>query len=201
MKKQQFDFSSFDLDAYVKEQSRLDMDGFEDFLLFESVVRAKKECESPIEQMLLVHLMSNDPSDMAIKTQVYLPLDLKIRRVDFLIGIAPPVFGPIRPLFVVETDGKYHNDEEQIMKDKTMDREILTKHSLPVVRFTGREVVDNAGACADEVHHLFNVYKQNLMAGIFTNIPKEKNYFHPEYNEITLKSYKKFKSKFDEKLI
>ena len=43
---------------------------------------------------------------------------------------------------VIEVDGEYHNDEDQILKDKNRTKD-LQENGLQVLRFTNEEVLNN----------------------------------------------------------
>lgn len=124
------------------------------------------KCESPIEKILYVFMSLNEPEDMGIHIQKELCIMGRIRRPDFIITLEPPMRGLPRPLFVVETDGSFHNNEANVMADKMRDRDLLSS-GLPVIRFTGKEVFNEPESCAYEIHEMFRTYKQNLMASIF----------------------------------
>lgn len=187
MKKQIFDF---DLDKYISTISKDKIDNLY-YRFCDEYWKGMliNNCESPIEQMLYLHLLIDQPEDMGISTQVKVYPMGDFRRLDFLISLTTARGNRNRPLFVIETDGSLHNDEEKVMDDKIRDRLIMQDLGLMVVRFTGKEVVRDAESCAWEVKELFYSFKDNLTQSIFT-IPPLSNPLSPEYQE-SYESYRK----------
>lgn len=60
---------------------------------------------------------------------------------------------PCDPIVLVECDGHdwHERTPQQASRDRARDREILLKSGLPVVRFTGSEIVRDPDGCAKEV--------------------------------------------------
>jgi hypothetical protein len=60
---------------------------------------------------------------------------------------------PCEAVILVECDGHewHERTPQQAAKDRARDREILLKSGLPVVRFTGSEIVRDPDGCAKEV--------------------------------------------------
>ncbi len=121
-----------------------------------------EECQSPIEQLMLLalnyHLDRMLPyftTDYFITPQEKLEMDGKTYRVDFFIVVRYK--GEFNG-FVVECDGHdfHEKTKEQARKDKKRDRDIqLLGH--PVIRFTGSEIHEDPIACAREVMELIRV--------------------------------------------
>lgn len=129
------------------------------------------ECESPIEQILKLHLdarfmMGVDfrhNMDVTATPQVELTLDGNTYRVDFMLRIIDDIAAHMRAEtdedrkslerhIVVECDGHdYHErTKTQAQRDKSRDRTMLL-HGYPVLRFTGSEIYKNPVQCCEEI--------------------------------------------------
>lgn len=122
-------------------------------------------CESPIEVALGVALVwtslivdRNRPLIVALQNErdhygsdshLLIPqFEWKNRRIDFavmLLGVS----------IFVECDGHdfHERTKEQAARDRSKDRQIQ-RGGFPILRFTGSEIFQNAGACAEEVFDL-----------------------------------------------
>lgn len=195
MKKQTYDFSSFSIFEYMEKLDKQKIEainykwGDDDYWR-----QLLLECESPIEQMLYLHLLIDQPEDMGISTQVNVYPMGEIRRLDFLISLTSSRGNLSRPLFVVETDGSMHNDEEKVMDDKVRDRLVLQDLGLMVIRFTGKEVYRDAESCSWEVKELYYSFKDNLTQSLF-NIDPMNNPLTDKYQE----AYKSYRNKLSKK--
>jgi very-short-patch-repair endonuclease len=133
------------------------------------------DCESPIEDMLclaiMVHLKlspygSYGPAGMSLidfvdwvrdqyeaRGSVYFAapqVNVDRFRMDFLVAYIDS--GAARFGIVgVECDGHSFHERtpEQALRDKSKDRDLLSA-GIPIIRFTGREIYSDPGACANE---------------------------------------------------
>lgn len=114
-------------------------------------------CESAIERMFMVELRllalrRYEPGRFYIIPQHETSTFRKLYRIDFLLS----ELHPEEPDFVtcaklgVECDGRDdHTSADDIQYDKQRDRAILAQ-GIPVVRFTGRELIYDPRGCAEE---------------------------------------------------
>lgn len=122
-------------------------------------------CESPIEALFgaallmavrvywrgvaLVHFMPPiKPSGGLI---VFPQYNWRNYRIDWVLRSA------IRDIDIfVECDGHdfHERTKEQAERDRSRDREVTEAH-IPLLRFTGREIYRNAGACAIQAYRVF----------------------------------------------
>lgn len=107
--------------------------------------RCKEVCESPIEELLFLHLWfhaTDGTYDMRFTPQY----QIGKYRVDFMVEIE------CRKL-VVECDGhEFHEKtKEQAKRDKTRDR-YLTSRGYTVLHFTGSEISENPMKVVDEIN-------------------------------------------------
>lgn len=135
-----------------------------------------KKCESPIEVLMLGALAYGLERTISGAGQRALPgfvarntgmtglwimpqFEVIGYRVDFLVVAVeehvPQLF--TRARVVVECDGHAFHEKtpEQAERDKSRDRALLAA-GLPVLRFTGREIVRDPQACVDEVGDALN---------------------------------------------
>lgn len=135
-----------------------------------------KKCESPLEVLMLGALAYGLERRVSGLNQRALPafvarssqvtgvwvvpqFEVMGYRVDFLVVVVDePVPGLFtRARLVVECDGHDFHEKtpEQAQRDKSRDRALLAG-GLPVLRFTGREIVRDPQACVDEVAEALN---------------------------------------------
>lgn len=122
-----------------------------------------ESCDSPIEYLLGIALHKLFPNTIGIMTndffinaQESIDCGENKYRVDFLIVIK---YKEVNYGFVVECDGhEFHEKtKEQAKKDKKRDRNLMVK-GIPVIRFTGSEIVANPDKCAREVLEIIYTY-------------------------------------------
>lgn len=124
-------------------------------LLWKAMSRAAQEaqawvdrlvkCESPIEQLALVDMMSlEDDLGYKITPQVLIKLKKAAYRADFLV-VGSDLDG-VEKRVVVECDGhEFHEKtKEQAAKDKRRDRDLVAAGYI-VLHFTGSEIYNNPG--------------------------------------------------------
>lgn len=128
-----------------------------EFLLFQL-----QRCESPIEQLLLPHLL--DAVNYLITDHVSVP---KFENIRLLIQSDIPInndkkyrldfhiicdFEDKQHQFAIECDGHdfHEKTKEQAKRDKQRDRN-LQQLGFTVIRFTGSEIWANPSKCANEV--------------------------------------------------
>lgn len=117
-------------------------------------------CESPIEQLLLLHLtealdeldlsLSNYDSDRLVELRTQEQIGKY--RLDFSARVK---FLNKEYKFCIESDGhEFHEKtKEQAKRDKERDRFLMAK-GYAVIRFTGSEVHENPLDCAYEVYEI-----------------------------------------------
>jgi len=122
------------------------------------------ECESPIEQLLLVRLIGwceyspgefrsfDSNADVKLSTQKEVEYRGNKYRIDIAIEVN---FMSKTHLFAIECDGhEFHEKtKEQAFRDKKKQRD-LTALGFHVIRFTGSEIWKNPSKAAREVIHL-----------------------------------------------
>lgn len=102
--------------------------------------------DSPIEY-ILYNYMINHPSfrQLGLFPQMQVPIGKY--RVDMLIRNC---YG--YPLCIVECDGKaFHSSDAQKQADEKRGREIRLMTGLPILRFTGSQINNDAWACVDSL--------------------------------------------------
>ena len=134
------------------------------------LVECAKRCESPIEQLLSVHLVRwvrtfNDKHYVVVgpdfeesgyfvdlQPQKEINVNGRRYRVDFLVDVVSLNDSPSVPSVVVECDGHdfHERTKEQARRDKRRDRD-LQSAGYHVLRFTGSEIWRDPSSCAGEV--------------------------------------------------
>ena len=174
----------------MKWANRLDTSLYFEDKLPEQLVR---DCESPIEQMLLVALEFMRPDLMFIQPQADIiwykdfPDQTPYKfRADFVVGLDWTLLTPeweyaarggwwdsgeaypSLPFFAIECDGRdYHNQHEAIERDKQRDR-IFASRGMPVLRFTGSEIYNDTEGCAKQVVEMFlYMLRERLKPGVW----------------------------------
>ena len=129
----------------------------------DGILMELEKCESPIEHLLGIAMHRLFPStiglmtnDFFINAQEIVDCGQKKYRVDFFVAIRHQEkhYG-----FVVECDGHdfHEKTKEQARKDKKRDRDLMAG-GIPVIRFTGSEIVENPDKCAREVLGIITTY-------------------------------------------
>lgn len=132
---------------------------------------ARRECQSPIEEILLAHVIfasfgygdgdgivvwdpTKDYSATEETTGVFFGLQREVGpyRADFLFTCHA---GGHSRRVVVECDGHdYHErSKEQAQRDKARDRFMVTD-GITVLRFTGSEIYRNAAGCREQIERV-----------------------------------------------
>lgn len=131
-----------------------------------SLIFHAMRCESPIEQLLFLHLLEMyfderyqlkiyDPnSDLRITPQEEIKIDGKRYRIDFEIKVT---LNNKTHYFAIECDGhEFHEKtKEQATKDRKRERKLI-EHGYHVIRFTGSEIWEDPAGCAYEVFSIAN---------------------------------------------
>lgn len=131
--------------------------------------RINAKCESPIEELLLAALYvasedgvadlkfsAGNPRAEAYTDEtsyVYLQAKVGQYRVDMLIHDASMPFELAHPRWmVIECDGHdfHERTKEQARRDRQRDR-YMQSQGLKVLRFTGSEIWEDPGKCAEEI--------------------------------------------------
>ncbi|SEO09061.1 Protein of unknown function [Terribacillus saccharophilus] len=144
------------LDKRIKDE----IDSMLDLYLYNRVSRIDK-CESPIEQLLHIHLSElctelinellylSENSNLIYKLQEEVVVKHKTYRVDFLITCQ---VDEKNYHFAIECDGHdfHEKTKEQAARDKSRDRE-LASIGYRVIRFTGSEIWNAPTKCVIEI--------------------------------------------------
>jgi len=127
------------------------------FLALAELLCGIESCESPIEQLMLVHLITqlqllraHTGWNYVIWPQHQFTVGNRRVRLDFHVTATGPDGRKVS--VAVECDGHdYHErTKEQAAADRSRDR-LLLASGIPVVRFTGTEIWKDPNACAREV--------------------------------------------------
>lgn len=151
----------------------------------DSIVEAIKDCDSPIEQMFALQLLSLEerfPS-VAWSKQDRFNIFGRKYRTDFVLQVYDAIFGDDgTPAYewttglVVECDGmEYHSDKEQIEHDNTRDIDFLMKYGMPTIRFTGSQILKDSWGSAGRAMCLvteLNAKKRDELEGILNKASK-----------------------------
>lgn len=127
-------------------------------------------CESPIERMLLPHLMFLRPGYLAprygggldysgeLRLLPQHKVSLK-RRVDFAIVVIPHLEALEEYRVAIECDGRDYHDRTtaQVNADKERDQEILVAGYTPL-HFSGSQINRDAAACAARVAQVIDAH-------------------------------------------
>lgn len=140
----------------VKQEIERKVDTLRDCLVFNL-----RKCESPIEQLLSVHLIDSvehfltknsifpTSVDAQIIPQSEIEIYSKVYRLDFhiIVEVFDKEFN-----FAVECDGHdfHEKTKEQARKDKERDRN-LQRIGFTIIRFTGSEIWENPFGCSRQV--------------------------------------------------
>jgi very-short-patch-repair endonuclease len=119
-------------------------------------------CESPMEQLLLVPLMFikpqcvapryEGPGDYGREAHLYTQYKVGDRRLDFAYIVHPIQQEQWTISVGIEVDGHaYHSTPAQKANDNSRTREIVRSEDFNVIRFTGAEVNADPRKCAWEV--------------------------------------------------
>jgi very-short-patch-repair endonuclease len=125
-----------------------------------------ERCESPIEQLIAIHLIEleselyrdsvalENPFDIRFYVQKDVNVNDANYRLDFLIEIA---MDSKTHKFAVECDGHdfHEKTKEQARRDKKRDRD-LASDGYTVLRFTGSEIHKNPAKCVGEISKIIN---------------------------------------------
>lgn len=125
-----------------------------------------KMCESPIEQLMAIHLYDLEldlhkdslalwkPFNIRFHTQKEVEVNKKKYRLDFLIEIG---IDEKNHKFAIECDGHdfHEKTKEQARRDKQRDRD-LSSEGYTVIRFTGLEIYKNPSKCVGEVSKIIS---------------------------------------------
>ena len=147
-----------------------------DFLLNEykySLLLSLEECESPIEQILSLHLNESifnsfngeiEILDLTKQAEIY--CDNKKYRVDFLLELAFKKLGRYEKVLklVIECDGhEFHEKtKEQVKRDNERARNIQ-KEGYEILRFSGSEIHSNPTKCVLEIKRfIYSRYKTEV---------------------------------------
>lgn len=138
-------------------------------------------CESPIEKMLLMHLLHKVSLIETHRDHFYFDIDniyvmfsprVSILSGKFRIDIAaeveyrlpgePQDKDPRTMKFAIECDGfEFHSSKEQMQNDYQRERDIQI-YGCHVIRFTGSEIFADPAKCAEEVFKIISTYLLNL---------------------------------------
>lgn len=136
-----------------------------------------EQCESPIECILAAHLLLEgtdgynrivysdawaahpDPSWGTIWTAQH---EFGGLRPDFLFKVC---LGEEKRFLAVECDGHDWHDrtKEQARRDRSRDRKLLAG-GIPVIRFTGSEIVRDPSACVEDLASVLSGLSDELLA-------------------------------------
>ena len=130
---------------------------------------AYETCESPIERKLLPHLVLLKPAmlghrwgstlDNAVEVLLKPQHEIGDYRVDFAM-IVRPAFDPRPSLQVaIECDGHEFHDatKEAAARDKRRANDLQIA-GWRLMRFSGRQIHENAAGCAEQVGFLINAH-------------------------------------------
>ncbi|MBD1223262.1 endonuclease domain-containing protein [Virgibacillus halodenitrificans] len=132
-----------------------------------SFVTAMEGCESPIEQLMIVHLIDLEQElmkslfELGKKFEVYLKKQEIVEtengkrfRLDFSVECS---IEEENYKFAIECDGHdfHEKTKEQVTRDKSRDRD-LTKLGYTVIRFSGSEIWKDPSRCVREVGSIIN---------------------------------------------
>jgi very-short-patch-repair endonuclease len=111
------------------------------------------KCESPIEEKLLLHVLSECDMDAEVRSQV----EAGRFRVDIAVSDHDSGWK-----LAVECDGHdfHERTKEQAQRDKSRDR-ALALDGWTVMRFTGSEIWRNARGCASQVLQMVRKHEAN----------------------------------------
>ncbi|HAM79574.1 endonuclease domain-containing protein [Ornithinibacillus bavariensis] len=131
-----------------------------------SIVLSLDRCESPIEQLLMIHLidleleLKSEIRVLGIENEVIFNVQEEVEicgkkyRLDFSIEC---IIGGERYKFAIECDGHdYHErTKEQALRDKSRDRNLISEGYI-VIRFTGSEIWDRPVKCIRELRDIIH---------------------------------------------
>lgn len=130
----------------------------------DAIVESIKDCDSPIEQMFALQLLSLEETfpSVAWSKQDRFNIFGRKYRTDFVLQVYDAIFDDTgTPAYewttglVVECDGmEYHSDKEQIEHDNTRDIDFLMKYGMPTVRFTGSQILKGSWGSAGRAMRL-----------------------------------------------
>lgn len=123
----------------------------------QEMLRAIRVCESPIEQLMSLFLHHfKELYERNYHISIIPQKKIGKYRVDFLVNAYTREEEPkLIKQVVVECDGHsfHEKTKEQARHDKERDR-YLQAQGYTVLRYTGSEIFQNAGNCADEVFQI-----------------------------------------------
>lgn len=120
-------------------------------------------CDSPIEKMLYLCLMDEQlrfsaqiGGNLKVMPQMTITLEGRSYKPDFTLILEKPNGETLKA--IIECDGhEFHEKtKEQARHDRQRER-LFVKHGYTVLRYTGREVYEDAFKCAEEI---FNTLKK-----------------------------------------
>lgn len=123
-------------------------------------LEAIKDCESPIEQLLVLALrdLINNYPDVLMLCQHEIKLKNTTYRVDICLYIGDWLNDSDScKKLIVECDGHafHEKTKEQAMRDKKRDRDLI-EAGYQVIHFTGKEIFSDPYKCAREIKDLIN---------------------------------------------
>lgn len=138
-------------------------------------------CESPIERLLLAPLMFirpaclhgryEGPADREREARLFAQYPVGGRRLDFAY-IVTPLTEAWEIRLGIECDGQdFHSSVEQRANDNSRTIEIVEEDAFNVVRFSGRQIMDDPRACAQRVADAIDgIYQSH----VFTHVNRTK---------------------------
>lgn len=146
-----------------------------------SICALLSRCESPIEQLLAIHLMDSEYHlykelsvfdgfrSVWINPQSEVLANERKYRLDFLVEV---IFEKKEFKFAIECDGHnfHEKTKEQAARDKARERN-LTMNGYRVVRFTGSEIWADPISCISDLYKI--IYHETGLDDYYNELLKE----------------------------